>query len=77
LRRDGGGHYLRLRPPGTRIGILQTGQSPDALRADMGDYPDMFARLLADRGFEFRAWHVEAMEFPKDVHECDGWLITG
>lgn len=59
------------------IGILQTGQSPDALRADMGDYPDMFARLLADRGFEFRAWHVEAMEFPKDVHECDGWLITG
>ncbi len=60
-----------------RIGILQTGQSPDALRAEMGDYPEMFARLLADRGLDFRAWHVEAMEFPKDVHECDGWLITG
>ena len=29
------------------IGILQTGQSPDALRAGAGDYPDMFARLLA------------------------------
>lgn len=60
-----------------RIGILQTGQSPDALRAEMGDYPEMFARLLADRGLDFRTWHVEAMEFPKDVHECDGWLITG
>lgn len=60
-----------------RIGILQTGQSPDALRAEMGDYPEMFARLLADRGLEFRAFHVEAMAFPKDVHDCDGWLITG
>lgn len=60
-----------------RIGILQTGQSPDALRAEMGDYPDMFARLLAGRGLDFRAYHVEAMEFPKDVHDCDGWLITG
>jgi GMP synthase-like glutamine amidotransferase len=60
-----------------RIGILQTGQSPDALRAEMGDYPDMFARLLADRGLEFRTFHVEAMQFPKDVHDCDGWLITG
>lgn len=60
-----------------RIGILQTGQAPDALRAEMGDYPEMFARLLADRGLEFRAYHVEGMEFPQDVHECEGWLITG
>ena len=60
-----------------RIGILQTGQSPDMLRAEMGDYPDMFATLLAGRGLEFRTYHVEAMEFPKDVHECEGWLITG
>ena len=60
-----------------RIGILQTGQSPDALRAGMGDYPDMFARLLADRGLDFKAYHVEAMEFPESVRDCDGWLITG
>lgn len=60
-----------------RIGILQTGQSPDVLRTEMGDYPEMFARLLAGRGFEFRTWHVEGMEFPKGVHDCDGWLITG
>jgi GMP synthase-like glutamine amidotransferase len=60
-----------------QIGILQTGASPDALRADHGDYPDFFERLLAGRGLTFRRFHVEAMEFPKDVHDCDGWLITG
>jgi GMP synthase-like glutamine amidotransferase len=60
-----------------RIGILQTGQAPDALKPETGDYPDMFERLLAGHGFSFRTWHVEAMEFPGSVHDADGWLITG
>jgi len=59
-----------------KIGILQTGQAPDSLRAQ-GDYPDMFARLLAGHGFSFRTYHVEEMEFPAAVTDCDGWLITG
>ncbi|PCD77063.1 type 1 glutamine amidotransferase [Pseudothioclava arenosa] len=59
------------------IGILQTGQMAESLRDSLGDYPDMFRALLAERGFEFRDYHVEAMEFPADVHDCDGWLITG
>ena len=60
-----------------RIGILQTGQAPDMLRETSGDYPDMFETLLAGHGFDFRTYRVEAMEFPADVHDCDGWLITG
>ncbi|MBN2740576.1 MAG: type 1 glutamine amidotransferase [Rhodobacteraceae bacterium] len=60
-----------------KIGILQTGQSPDVLREEAGDYPDMFERLLAGRGLEFVRYDVENMELPKDVHECEGWLITG
>lgn len=60
-----------------RIGILQCGQSPDQLKQDQGDYPDMFVRLLGGRGFDFKTWHVEAMEFPDDVHDADGWLLTG
>ncbi|MCB6178873.1 type 1 glutamine amidotransferase [Rhodobacter sp. Har01] len=60
-----------------QIGILQTGASPDALRAEMGDYPDFFERLLAGRGLTFRRYHVEAMQFPGSVHDCEGWLITG
>ena len=59
------------------IGILQTGQAPDALRSQTGDYPDFFATLLAGHGFTFRTWHVEAMDFPAGVHDADGWLITG
>lgn len=59
------------------IGILQTGESPDALRPAMGDYPDFFETLLADRGLTFRRYRVMSMEFPASIHDCDGWLITG
>lgn len=59
------------------IGILQTGLAPDALAEEMGDYPDMFAKLLAGHGFTFRTYRVVEMAFPKDVHDCDGWLLTG
>ena len=58
------------------IGILQTGLAPDAL-AQMGDYPDMFARLLAGNGFTFRTYRVVDGAFPASVRDCDGWLITG
>lgn len=60
-----------------RIGILQTGLAPDALAADMGDYPDMFARLLAGHGFAFDTYRVVEMQFPSGVHAADGWLLTG
>lgn len=59
------------------IGILQTGQSPETLRDSMGDYPALFETLLQGHGFQFRSWHVEVGEFPADVHQADGWLITG
>jgi GMP synthase-like glutamine amidotransferase len=60
-----------------QIGILQTGESPDALREEMGDYPDFFETLLAGRGLTFRRFAVLRNEFPADEHACDGWLITG
>jgi GMP synthase-like glutamine amidotransferase len=59
------------------IGILQTGLAPDALSPEMGDYPDMFERLLDGQGFTFRTWRVVEGEFPAGVRDCDGWLITG
>ncbi len=59
------------------IGILQTGEAPEALRGAFGDYPDMFAHLLKDQGFEFRNWPVVRGDFPSSVHDADGWLITG
>lgn len=60
-----------------RIGILQTGLAPEALAPEMGDYPDMFARLLDGHGFSFTTWKVVEGEFPASVHDADGWLITG
>lgn len=60
-----------------RIGILQTGLAPEALAHDMGDYPDMFARLLDGQGFTFYTWKVVDGEFPDSVRAADGWLITG
>lgn len=60
-----------------RIGILKCGQSPEMMRQEAGDYDDMVERLLAGRGFTFDSYHVEAMEFPADVHSADGWLLTG
>ena len=60
-----------------RIGILQTGLAPADLAARTGDYPHLFATLLAGHGFTFSSWHVEAGIFPPDVHAADGWLITG
>ncbi len=60
-----------------RIGILQTGLAPDVLVDSSGDYPDMFARLLAGHGFDFETFRVVDGEFPASVHTCDGWLITG
>lgn len=59
------------------IGILQTGLAPEQLMGEMGDYPDMFQRLLDGNGFTFKTWRVLDGEFPPDVHTADGWLITG
>lgn len=59
------------------IGILQTGLAPEALAPAMGDYPDMFARLLDGHGFTFKTFQVVNGTFPATVHDCDGWLITG
>lgn len=59
------------------IGILQTGRAPDSLDPALGDYPDMFTRLLAEDGFTFRTYKVLEGEMPASVTECDGWLITG
>ena len=60
-----------------KIGILQTGRTPDELREQHGDYDAMFRRLLAGQGFEFDTYPVLDGVLPTDVHAADGWLITG
>lgn len=60
-----------------KIGILQTGRSPEALRGEHGDYDALFRQLLADQGFTFETYPVLDMVLPGSIDAADGWLITG
>jgi len=62
-----------------KLGILKT----DAVRPEwvpeFGEYPEMFIALLGqvDPALEFRVYDVEQGEYPEDIDEVDGYLITG
>lgn len=60
-----------------KIGILQPGHAPEEVRATLGDYPDMYERLLAGNGFTFARWYVVDGDFPAGPEDADGWLIGG
>ncbi len=60
-----------------KIGILQTGESPEQIRDRHGDYNDLFMKLLDGRGFEFATYKALFSELPGDIQDADGWLITG
>ncbi len=60
-----------------KIGILQTGHAPDAMRPDTGDYADLFKQLLGNHDFKFDTYDVVDMQFPNDIYAADGWLLTG
>ena len=60
-----------------KIGILQTGRSPESIRDKHGDYDEFFKRYLAGRGFAFTTYEVLDGEFPSSPQDADGWLITG
>ncbi len=60
-----------------KIGILNTGHPPDELRAELGEYDAFFDRLLAGQGFDVVGYNVVDMEFPDNIHDADGWLLTG
>ncbi len=60
-----------------KIGILQTGRTPDEMRAEHGDYDDLFKQMLAGLGFTFETYPVLDGVLPAAVTDADGWLITG
>lgn len=60
-----------------KIGILQTGHAPEELLPKLGDYSDIFQRMLDGHGFTFETFNVVDMDFPDGTEAADGWLITG
>jgi GMP synthase-like glutamine amidotransferase len=62
-----------------RVGILETGEVAEDLRAVHGDYPAMFARLLrgVDPSLDFATVSVVRGELPAAPGRADGWIVTG
>ena len=62
-----------------RIGLLQTGDAPEELRDQHGNYNDMFVRLLGQNpaDFEFQVFRIVDGVLPDNVKLCEGWLISG
>ncbi|MEV8466977.1 type 1 glutamine amidotransferase [Fluviibacterium sp. DFM31] len=60
-----------------KIGILQTGETPESFRDRLGDYNVLCQRCLEGQGFTFQTYRVLDGELPPSVQAADGWLITG
>ncbi len=60
-----------------KIGILQCGHLLPEVANRHGAYPELYQNLLAGQGFDFESYDVVDMKFPKDVHDADGWLLSG
>ena len=62
-----------------KIGILKADNVRPELVDHFGEYPDMFREILvaADPDAEVISYEVMLGEYPKDVNEVDGYIITG
>ncbi len=59
-----------------RVGILQCGDPPDALRPEHGSYGAMMQRLLGPER-DTRIYDVTRGELPAGVTACEAYLLTG
>jgi GMP synthase-like glutamine amidotransferase len=59
-----------------RLGVLETGAPPRALRAPFGTYPEMFRQLLGEADFDWTTFDLR--EGPPDsVDACQAYIVTG
>jgi GMP synthase-like glutamine amidotransferase len=59
---------------GLRIGLLMVGHVDPKSEHVAGDYPELFASLLAGHDLELVRYDVDRGRFPDSPAECDGWL---
>jgi GMP synthase-like glutamine amidotransferase len=59
-----------------RAGLLVVGHVDEASRHVAGDYPELFATLLAPAGVEVVPYAAESGQLPASLRECDGWLCS-
>jgi GMP synthase-like glutamine amidotransferase len=59
---------------GLRIGLLMVGHVDPKSVHIAGDYPELFASLLAGHDLELVRYDLDEGRFPGSPAECDGWL---
>ena len=59
-----------------KIGLLETGEPPEALQPAFGRYGLMFQDLLGP-GHDYVTYDVQAGVLPADPAECDAYVVTG
>jgi len=62
-----------------RLGFLLCDHAVPHLEPQFGDYPAMFATAFANvsAAIDWRVYDVTADELPRDLGECDGYLVSG
>jgi GMP synthase-like glutamine amidotransferase len=60
-----------------KVGILEAGKPPRALRPKFGDYVSMFESLLAGRGYQWSSFDIPAGGLPATPEACDAYIVTG
>ncbi len=61
------------------LGILKTDDVRPEWVDEYGEYPDMFTKLLqdVDPALKVKVYEVQRGEYPEDIDEVDGYLMTG
>ncbi len=65
-----------------RIGIFQVDSVMPEFIDHFGNYPQMFESMFSDAALEherlsFKNYDIQKGEFPKQIDECDAYVITG
>lgn len=62
-----------------RLGLLDCHHMPERYRPIAGTYTDMFRALVAavDPAIEVVGYDARGGELPRQVQDCDAWLLTG
>jgi GMP synthase-like glutamine amidotransferase len=59
-----------------RAGLLVVGHVDANSRHVAGDYPELFAELLAPAGVDVVPYAADEGRLPLSLYECDGWLCS-
>jgi GMP synthase-like glutamine amidotransferase len=66
--------YRLYRDGVVSLGLLMLGHVPRSLAAVHGDYPELFAKLLAPHGVQLEVFAVDERRLPASLDDCDGWI---